>query len=205
MKEVELKRFVGPFVNIPFNHYIQSPIGLVPKDGDKKTRLIFHLSYPRNSQTRKSVNANTPLELCKVHYCDFDQAIQRCIEEGKSCFIGKSDILAVFRNLGIMPEHWPYLVLKAKDPSDGKTYFFIDKCLPFGESISCAQFQSVSDCIAYLVWWRNGKKKVINYLDDFLFIALLKCLCDGQMNIFLLICKDINFPVSLDKTFWGTT
>ena len=47
MKEVELKRFAGPFPDPPFEHFMQSPIGLVPKDGGKKTRLIFHLSYPR--------------------------------------------------------------------------------------------------------------------------------------------------------------
>ena len=51
MKEVSLKRFTGPFVEVPFDSYIQSPIGLVPKhqvqssnDGahdneDKETQL----------------------------------------------------------------------------------------------------------------------------------------------------------------------
>ena len=47
MKEVKEKRYAGPFEEIPFEHFIQSPIGLVPKDGGKDTRLIFHLSYPR--------------------------------------------------------------------------------------------------------------------------------------------------------------
>ena len=50
MKEVSLKRFAGPFSEIPFKNYIQSPIGLVPKGGGRATRLIFHLSHPRNSQ-----------------------------------------------------------------------------------------------------------------------------------------------------------
>ena len=45
MKEVQLKRVAGPFKEIPYEHYIQSPIGLVPKDSGTKTRLIFHLSY----------------------------------------------------------------------------------------------------------------------------------------------------------------
>ena len=46
MDEVEVGRFVGPFKEIPYSiNYIQSPIRLVPKDGGKKTRLIFHLSY----------------------------------------------------------------------------------------------------------------------------------------------------------------
>ena len=48
MKEVKDKRFAGPYKKPPFKHYIQSPIGLVPKDGGRKTRMIFHLSHPRD-------------------------------------------------------------------------------------------------------------------------------------------------------------
>ena len=59
LKEVKLKRFAGPFEKIPFDNYIQSPVGLVPKGSTGDTRLIFHLSYPRGKAT-KSVNANNP-------------------------------------------------------------------------------------------------------------------------------------------------
>ena len=61
MKEVKLKHFAGPFKDIPYEEdFIQSPIGLVPKDNGKDTRLIFHLSYPRTGPGSTSVNANTP-------------------------------------------------------------------------------------------------------------------------------------------------
>ena len=47
MKEIKLLRYAGPFSEIPFKEdYIQSLIGLVPKDGGKDTRLMFHLLYP---------------------------------------------------------------------------------------------------------------------------------------------------------------
>ena len=65
IKEVKLKRYAGPFENIPYEHFIQSPIGLVSKDNGTKTRLIFHLLYPRNGKGM-SINANTPRELCTV-------------------------------------------------------------------------------------------------------------------------------------------
>ena len=56
MKEVKEKRYAGPFKDLPYKHdYIQSPIGLVPKDGGKKTRLIFHLSHPRPRKQKKSI------------------------------------------------------------------------------------------------------------------------------------------------------
>ena len=97
MKEVKELRYAGPFETSPFEHYIQSPIGLVPKDGGKQTRLIFHLSYPRTGQ---SVNSQTPHDKCKIRYCSFDDAIRRCLEEGRSCSISRSDMKAAFRNLG---------------------------------------------------------------------------------------------------------
>ena len=97
MKEVKAERYAGPFEEIPFDNYIQSPIGLVPKDGGKDTRLIFHLSYPRSRGT--SVNANTPKNLCTVKYPDFMEAIQICLREGVSCNIAKSDMKSAFRNL----------------------------------------------------------------------------------------------------------
>ena len=75
MKEVKLKRVAGPFNNIPFESYIQSPIGLVPKAKDQ-TRLIFHLSYDCQRDQLGSLNHFMPRELCSVKYKDIDYAIQ---------------------------------------------------------------------------------------------------------------------------------
>ena len=202
MKEVKEGRYAGPFENIPFKNYIQSPIGLVPKDGGKDTRLIFHLSYPGGQG--KSVNENTPHELCKVQYPDFNEAIQLCIAEGKGCKIVKSDMKSAFRNLGIKKEHWKYLIMKATLPLDGKTYYFVDKCLPFGASISCSHFQRFSNAVKHIVQYRT-KKPLVNYMDDFLFAQLLKLLCNNQVKEFLQVCELIAFPVSMDKTFWATS
>ena len=52
-KEVNMKRFAGRFNKIPFNHYIQSPVGLLPKAGGQ-THLIFHLSYEFKKSGHKS-------------------------------------------------------------------------------------------------------------------------------------------------------
>ena len=206
MKEVQAGRYAGPFTEIPFQNYIQSPIGLVPKDNGSSTRLIFHLSYPRSSQHTISVNANTPRDQCRVKYQDFNMAIKRCIEEGPNCHLSIADIKSAFRVLGICPQHWKYLIMKARSPLDGRIYYFVDKCLPFGVSISCALFQAFSDTIAYLVKWRARQNKdVVNYLDDFLFIALLKLACRMQLNIFTDLCTEINLPISVEKTQFPTT
>ena len=96
------------------------------------------------------------------------------------------------------------MIMKAKSPINGEWYYFIDKYLPFGAAISCAHFQQFSNAIAHLVTFRT-KRKNINYLDDFLFAALIKLLCNQQLQMFLNICQQVNFPVSIEKTFWGTT
>ena len=111
---------------------------------------------------------------------------------------------SAFRNLGIKPEDWKYLVMKAVSPIDGKTYYFVDKCLPFGASISCSHFQRFSNAVKHIVQWK-AKKSLVNYLDDYLFAALRKLLCNIQVKIFLEVCSEISFPVSLEKTFWAST
>ena len=114
MKEVKLGRYAGPFRNPPYKDYIQSPIGLVPKDGGRNTRLIFHLSYPRNGS---SINSETPQEFCTVKYSDFSDAIRCCLEELAEhgcCVVAKSDMTSAFRQLGIKKHQWCLLMMAAK-------------------------------------------------------------------------------------------
>ena len=208
MKEVANKRYAGPFKTPPFKHFIQSPIGLVPKDGGKATRLIFHLSYPRvnvkEGAQLLSVNANTPKELTKVNYPDVADAIRLCLVMGRNCKVGKSDMKSAFRHFPINRRFWQLLVMKAQSPVDGEWYYFFDKAMPFGAAISCAHFQEFSNAIAYVITYISGKL-TINYLDDYFFAGILKSCCDQQLTIFLQVCASIGFPVADEKTVWGTT
>ena len=80
MKEVKLKRYAGPYEEIPYEFFVQSPIGLVPKAGGQ-TRQIFHLSHNFGHEERqKSINYHTPDELCSVKYKDLDHAIRTASE-----------------------------------------------------------------------------------------------------------------------------
>ena len=78
MTEVKARRYAGPYENPPFKHFIQSPIGLVPKDKGKKTRHIFHLSYPKDGV---SVNSSIPPEDCTVQYPDFLEAVKNLYDQ----------------------------------------------------------------------------------------------------------------------------
>ena len=127
-----------------------------------------------------------------------------CLLQGEGCHAGKSDVKSAFRNLPICKKDWCLLVMKATNPVDLKTYYFVDKCLPFGASISCALFQEVSDAIAHIYRYKTGSD-VVNYLDDYFFVALLKKMCDDLIDQFLSICREIGMPISMDKTFGGCT
>ena len=139
-----------------------------------------------------------------MKYCDFDDVLAMCIEAGVLCKMGKSDMSSAFRNLGIRVLHFKYLIMKATNTGDHLSYYFVDKCLPFRVVISCIHFQCFSDAVGHIVRYKTGKK-LINYLDDYFFAALLAHLCNGQKQIFIKICQMINFPVALEKTFWATT
>ena len=180
MKEVKANRYVGPFENIPFEYFIQSPIGLVPKAG-RQTRLIFHLSYDFPNGN-KSVNYWTLKELCTVKYNDLDHAVDNSIkmihqlkseqlEIKNTLFYGKMDLKSAFRQAPLKESMWPLLILKATCPSTGSTFYFVDKCLPFGASISCSHFQRLSNALKHVVEnLECSYHTITNYLDDFLFL-----------------------------------
>ena len=180
MKEVKLKRFAGPYKNEPpFSHFIQSPIGLVPKAGGK-TRLIFYLSYTF-ANGNKSVNYCTPKEICSVKYCDLDHAICNCLlliasslnPEAETISFAKTDLDSAFRNVPVRFLDHRWLCIMAVDPETGEKWYFIHLCLPFGASISCSHFQRISKALKHLAEWKSNRRNALtNYLDDFLFLAL---------------------------------
>ena len=95
--------------------------------------------------------------------------------------------------------------MKAEDPKTGQVMYFIDKCLPFGASISCSHFQRFSNALLHMVNTLSGKRhSVTNYLDDFLFMEESAEGCDKLVRKFLEICIMINFPVALEKTEWAS-
>ena len=47
MTEVEAKRFAGPYKSPPYKFFIQSPIGLVPKDKGTKNQANISLILPK--------------------------------------------------------------------------------------------------------------------------------------------------------------
>ena len=124
----------------------------------------------------------------------------------KIVYAGKSDIKSAFRILGLSPDSWPWLLMRIQNPVTLEWVYFVDKCLPFGASISCALFQSFSDALCHIFEHRTlsqGCNLTTNYLDDFLFIALMLLKCNALIKTFLSLCEELGVPISLEKTEWA--
>ena len=153
-----------------------------------------------------------------MKYQDLDEAVRIGLQllenqkrgSAKKIFSLKTDLSAAFRMIPLARNCWKWLLMKARNPGSGSEEwsFFFDKCLPFGHSISCAIFQCFSNApktIVEVIANRICRSFLTNYLDDFLFIYFMPEGCDEIVIIFLDICDQIKFPVSMDKTVWACT
>ena len=222
MAEVKEKCYAGPFKKIPFKNFIQLPIGLVSKAGNKnKTRQIFHLSY-NFKNGNKSLNFHTPKEKCSIKYNDLDHAVRQTL---KLCCkfrkfkvrYAKTDLQSAFRILSLQPGSFPWLVFKAENPDTSETLYFVDKCLPFGASISCSHCQHFCNVLKHILEYRINKNSakffnahlkeliefITNYLDDFLFIAFSVNKCNKMVAEFTKLCNELGVPIAHDKMELG--
>lgn len=200
MKEVKLKRVSGPWKEIPYKtNYIQSPITLVPKGPEgKDTRLVFNLSYEFELG---SVNQGTPKQRCSVKYEDLDAALKMILDLDRGervIYFGKLDASSAFRRLPLRREDSRWLVMKAQNPADGQTYYFADRTLCFGHSISCRIYQEFSIAVGHLQKYRTGQKANC-YLDDVLVAAVIKETCRLLMVEYQKLCQTIGLPLSPEK------
>ena len=220
ISETKLGRYAGPFKEVPFKEFVQSPIGLVPKAGSNKTRLIFHLSYDFKNGNR-SINHHTPKNLCTVSYNDVDHAVihsfKRRLEAARIdnvpevqvvIFYSKTDLRSAYRVMPLQPGNFRWFLMSAINPKTKERFYFVEKCLPFGASISCSHFQRFSNALKHIVEFISGEQgAVTNYLDDFLFIAPGPTpeKCNRLVRIFMRICNEINILVALEKTEYANT
>lgn len=200
MKEVQNKRVSGPWKDIPYqNSYVQSPITLVPKGKEgTQTRLVFNLSY---QFPEGSVNAATPRELCTVKYEDIDSALKLILEEDDQTgpvFFGKLDASSAFRRIPLVKDDSRWLIMKAENPLDGRTYYFADRCLCFGHAISCRIYQDFLMAVGYSHAYRTGKKPNC-YLDDVLVVGMKRQFCLFLMTEYQNLCDAIGLPLSPEK------
>ena len=120
-----------------------------------------------------------------MRYATIDDAIRLIKSLGKGCFLAKTDI---------SPNDFPLLGMEWQ----GKFYF--DKCLLMGCSLSCNIFETFSTASEWIAMNKLNASAVIYILDDFLFIAPSKEICQGDLDNFLTSCQRIGIPIANEKT-----
>ena len=146
-----------------------------------------------------------PNDICMVKYHDIDHAIHASfvMKNAKTgqVFYAKTDIKSAFHVLPLSPHCYRWLIMKVKNPVTQKFQYFIDKCLPFGASISCSHFQRFSNALKHIFEHETGYKGLVtNYLDDFLFVLPSQAMCNSMVSKFLRICKKLGVPIAIEKT-----
>lgn len=190
-KEVSLGRIAGPFNFLPFSNLHCSPIGIVPKKEINEFRLIHHLSYPDGA----SINDFIPDELCSVSYTTVDDAITQIKKLGKSCLLAKTDIASAFRILPVHPDDHELLGIQFNG------YFYYDKCLPMGCSISCSIFETFSTALQWIACTKFGVPTMLHILDDFLFLGKPdSSICKLALHQFMSMCDVLGVPIKGEKT-----
>lgn len=123
-------RVAGPFLFPPFVDLQVSPLGLIPKKEPNSFCLIHHLSFPAGSFLNDIID---PI-FSSVTYASFDEGVLKICLLGKSAFVAKADIKSSFRLLPIYHSAFNSLGFCHN------TFYYYDKCLPMGCSLSCTYF-----------------------------------------------------------------
>ncbi len=117
--EVEKGRVCGPYDELPFQNYVCSPLGLVPKAGQiGKYRLIFNLS----AGIPYSINEQTPAAFKTTRYHNLDEAIALTHDCGVNAKLGKSDLEAVLGKLQLLREIGHFWSSRQWSPRLAKTF-----------------------------------------------------------------------------------
>lgn len=189
-KELEAHRLAGPFHSSPFAEFRVSPLGVVPKKAPGEFRMIHHLSYPHGS----SVNDGILPENTAVHYATIVDAIRLIKQNGKGCFLAKTDIKNAFRIIPIQASDSPLLGMK------WDSLYYYDRCMPMGCSSSCKTFETFSTAVEWIAQTKIKIPSILHLLDDFLIVAPTHSLCSRQLQLFLNLYNYLGIPMVPEKT-----
>jgi hypothetical protein len=189
-------RVAGPFSSPPFDPFVISPLGIVPKKEAGKFRVIHDLSFPVSN----SVNAGIMQEDAAVDYETLDRVIELVQLAGRGALIAKVDIEQAFRIIPVCPQDRYLLGFSINGE------FFFDKCLPMGCRSSCAIFETFSRSLQWVARSKLSIPYISHILDDFIFVGPPDSnICALSLDAFLLLCADCSIPIKHAKTVLPAT
>ena len=188
-------RVLGPFPpsSVPQVHV--SRLGVVPKKGIDKWRLILDLSSPEG----RSVNDGIRPELCSLSYVSVDDAARMATRAGQGALLAKVDIKSAYRLVPVHPEDRLLLGMAWNGA------VFVDTVLPFGLRSAPKIFTALADALEWMIR-RQGIQTVLHYLDDFLIVGQPNAdQCAVDLQRLLEVFASLRVPVAMEKLEGPTT
>jgi hypothetical protein len=185
--QIRKEVLLGRYIVVPSPPAVVSSLGAVPKAGSSKIRLIHDLSRPDGGLNRYGVDSS-------VKYTSLDYALTLLKSD---CYLAKIDLSEAYRSIpinsccfGLTGLQWTFF------GHETPTYLY-DARLPFGSSLSCRIFQSISDSIVRIM----AKKGylIVSYIDDFMLISDTKVGCDAALAALILLIEDLGLTINWDK------
>lgn len=166
--ELSLGRYTGPFSRSKLEQLIgpfrTSPLGVIPKPGTDKFRLVQDFSYPRNNPLLPSINSEINLDDFRCDWGSFRQVVDIVLDAPPGSQAATLDVDAAFRRCPIHPSQQPNFIIMWNN------LFYIDHVAPFGASSSGGVFGRVADALMAMLRFHNIGP-ALNWVDDFLFFA----------------------------------
>jgi len=153
----DLERIIGPFRT--------SPLGLVPKPGSSKFRMIQDMSHPRGDPDILSINASIDADEFPTIWGMFDSTAALILSLPPGCVAATFDITAAYRNTPIRPDQQHVLCVYWR----GKVY--VDRAVMFGLTSSAGVFGKVADMLV-AIYEKASFGPIRKWVDDFFVIRL---------------------------------
>jgi hypothetical protein len=186
--EAQIKKEVdmGRYIVCEDPPQLVSALGAIPKSAGK-IRIIHDLSRPDGGMNRSAVDTS-------VHYPTLDDATKHMTI---TSYLAKIDLREAYRSIpvhkscfGFTGLQWQFL------NNDSATYMF-DSRLPFGASLSCKIFQSLTDAIVRMLKCRNIIS--IGYVDDFMIVCDSLDSCTSALKTIIDLVESLGLTVNEDK------
>ncbi|VDB90881.1 unnamed protein product [Peniophora sp. CBMAI 1063] len=167
--EVAANRFVGPFEPDTLERIIgpfrTNPLGLVPKPGTDKHRMVNDLSFPRDGDPVPAVNLAIDRSQFITEWGDFTKMAQAVLDAPPGTMAATFDISAAYRITPIRPDQQHVLCVTWR----GKVY--IDRAACFGMASSSGIFGAIADMLV-AIYKASGYRVVLKWVDDFVVFRL---------------------------------
>jgi hypothetical protein len=191
--EVSAGRYSGPFspdrLERIIGHFRTSPLGVIPKPGTSKFRLIQDHSFPRNHNFIPSVNSAIDSSLFPCDWGTFEDCERLVTEAPPGTQVAVFDVEAAHRRSPIAPEDQCYVCVMFV--VNGVLQVWIDHAASFGGASSNGLFGRPGDAIV-AIYKFNGIPDLLKWVDDYIFfryptVSLFRLLSVGSPTYMLLL------------------